>query len=71
MRKHFQDIFGTCIGWITGWITSGLYENWIQPMILAAVCAFIGLLVTHFGKRVLAWLEKKDDRWKSNGRSNN
>lgn len=46
MKKHGQDIFGTILGGATGWITSGMYHDWIQPMILAAVCALIGLLVT-------------------------
>lgn len=69
MKKYYQDIFGTFIGGATGWITSGMYHDWIQPMLLAAVCAFIGLLVTHFGKKLFKWLEHPSDKYRSNGRA--
>lgn len=53
MRKHFQELFGTVVGGVTGWVTSGIYKDWIQPIILSAVCAVVGLLVTHYGKKIL------------------
>lgn len=53
MKKHLQDIIGAITGGVTGFISSGFYETWIQPMILAAVCALIGLLITHYGRRLL------------------
>lgn len=73
MKKHIQDIAGACIGGITGWISQGFYKEWIQPMILAAACAFIGLLVTHYGKKIFQWLDGKlkDNNWKHNGRHDN
>lgn len=73
MKKNLQDIFGTLIGWVTGFISSGFYETWIQPMVISAVCALIGLIVTHYGRRILnSWDNwrniKKLDKYKSNGR---
>lgn len=54
MKRHFQEYLGTAIGGVTGWISQGVYKDWIQPVILSAVCALIGLLVTHYGKKLIA-----------------
>ena len=48
-----QDVFGAVTGGITGFISAGFYQTWIQPMILAGVCALIGLVITHYGRRLL------------------
>lgn len=54
MKKNFQELFGTAIGFTTGWLSSPVYKDWIQPMILSGICALIGLLITHYGKKLLA-----------------
>jgi hypothetical protein len=53
MRKHFQELFGTAIGGVTGWLSSGVYHDWIQPVLLSAICALVGLIITHYGKKVI------------------
>lgn len=53
MRKHFQELFGTAIGGITGFISGGIYQDWIQPVLLSAICALVGLIVTHYGKKLI------------------
>jgi len=52
-RPNFQELLGTTIGGVTGYISSSFYTTWVQPVLLSAVCALVGLLVTHFGKKVL------------------
>jgi hypothetical protein len=56
MRKHFDEIVGSTIGGTTGLVTSGFYD-WVQTIALTIVCSLIGLLVSHFGKRLLKKLK--------------
>ena len=53
MKKNFDEITGTLIGGITGWITQPLYDDWIQPIMLTIICSILGLLISHFGKKLL------------------
>lgn len=61
MKKNVQDIIGSAISGIAGFISSNFYETWVQPMILAAVCALIGLVITHYGRRCL----NSFDNWRT------
>ena len=53
MKKHFDDFMGACIGGVSGFIANGFYKDWVQPVIVSAICALIGLIVTHYGKKLL------------------
>ena len=57
VRKHFEEVAGTIIGGVTGWITQPVYDDWVKPMILTIVCSLLGLLVSHFGKKLLKKLK--------------
>lgn len=53
MKKNIDEITGTVIGGVTGWVTQPLYDDWIKPMLLTVICSIIGLLISHFGKKLL------------------
>jgi len=48
-----SNVLCTAIGGVSGYISTGFFSTWIQPVIISAVCALVGLLVSHFGKKVL------------------
>lgn len=58
-KKYIYEYIGVTVGGVTGWISQGVYKDWIQPILLSALCAFVGLLVTHYGKKALEWFESK------------
>lgn len=70
MRKHIEEIAGTIIGGVTGFITQPLYDDWIKPIILTIICSLIGLFISHYGKKILnSWeYNKKLPRFKKNGK---
>lgn len=65
-----QDIIGALGSGVTGYISTVFYETWVQPIIISAVCAVIGLLITHYGRRFLNSLDNRRlfPKFKQNGK---
>lgn len=57
MKKNIEEISGTLIGAVTGFVTQPLYDDWIKPILMTVICSIVGLLVSHFGKKLL-------EKWK-------
>lgn len=53
MKKYVEECVGTVIGAVTGFISQPIYDDWIKPVLLTVICSVIGLLVSHFGKKIL------------------
>ena len=53
IQKYLEEYTGTIIGGITGYVATSFYSTWVQPVLISALCAFVGLLITHFGKKIL------------------
>lgn len=53
VQKHSEETAGTASAGVGGFYAARVYEDWVRPILLAAVCALVGLLVTHFGKKLL------------------
>jgi hypothetical protein len=75
MRK--DECIGAVIGFVSPHMETILartwWDDWMQPSLQSLIGAVIGLLVMHFGKKLLNgidnWLNiRKLDRWKKNGR---
>jgi hypothetical protein len=58
-KKYFEEYVGTVVGGVTGWLSQSVYKDWIQPILLSAACAFVGLLISHYGKKLLERFESK------------
>jgi hypothetical protein len=54
-KTNFQEVLGTAIGGVTGFITTGFYDTWVQPVLISGLCALFGLLITHYGKKILKY----------------
>lgn len=57
LKKHIEEIIGTLLGGSAGMISQSVYDDWIRPILVSAICAVIGLLITHFGKQILKKLK--------------
>lgn len=59
MKKHIEDHIGTCIGFITGALSSpSIFDDWVKPVLVTAICSLVGYMVTIFCKWVHRKIEK-------------
>lgn len=56
IHKNFQEITGASIGGATPWVKSffenTIWHDWGQPIVLSAICAFVGFIVTKWCKKL-------------------
>lgn len=53
IQKYAIEIYNAIGGGVVGFISSKVFETWIQPVLITAICAIISLLISHFGRRRL------------------
>lgn len=51
--KKFDYILCSSGAGTGGYVGAKLFDDWFRPIIVATLCAVIGLLVNHFGKKLL------------------
>lgn len=65
MKKYLEEVVVGFVGWIGSLISMTMFTAvdfftvWIQPVIVAMLCAFGALIVSHFGKRLFKWIDKR------------
>ena len=59
IEKKPHDIVGVAVGGTTGFISSAFFHDWMKPVLLSAACAFVGLVISHYGKKVFVWIDRK------------
>jgi H+/Cl- antiporter ClcA len=64
-----DKIFYACEGIIIGYVGHHIWNDVVLPIIVAAVCAVVTLLIQFYGKKFLNSLyNRKWPKWKHNGR---
>ena len=53
ISKYTVEIYNTIGAGLVGFIGTKVFETWIQPVIITAICAVISLLISHYGRRRL------------------
>lgn len=53
IQKYTLEFYNAIGGGVLGYIGSKIFETWIQPILITAICAIISLLISHYGKRIL------------------
>jgi hypothetical protein len=61
VKEHQNEFRGAVIGGASGFLSHPFYKDWIQPIMISIICAVAGLLITHYGKKILLWIDKKMD----------
>lgn len=59
IQKKPEDIWGFSIGGTAGFVAHSFYGDYVKPVIISTACAVIGLLVSHYGKKLLKWIDSK------------
>lgn len=61
LKKHAEEIAGTVLGFMGGIYSQKdvVYSEWIQPIMVAGLCALVSLLISYFGKMLLNKMFKK------------
>lgn len=73
MKKNLHEITGVIIGGITPTVSKLIeqswWTDWARPVILSGICSIIGLLIMHYGKRLLNSLDaKRLPKFRGNGK---
>jgi len=53
VQKHSEETAGTASAGAGGYYAAHVYDDWIRPILVSGACALVGLLITHFGKKLL------------------
>jgi hypothetical protein len=60
LKQKSDYVMGTVsAGGVGAFMGHENFNDWLRPVILSIVCAIAGLTATHYGKKVLKWLDKK------------
>jgi hypothetical protein len=59
IKEHHNEARGAFIGGASGFISQPFFKNWVQPIMVSIICAVAGLVITHYGKKILQWIDKK------------
>lgn len=65
VRTHSNELRGALIGGTSGFLSQPFFHDWVKPIAISIICAIAGLLIAHYGKKLLNLIDKKIDKWLS------